>query len=204
MARTADTWCSVTQALIDEWKLARDTWPDYFPTGNVPPVDDESYRIFSETLNDAENRSRLYNPVVDGSVTYKMFIMTFNDDLQTVEADLLYLDSYWGNNFIVQGAWWFDGEPASAWEDPDHVWAGTALQIGMQYDYNTDEPPLITGIAGTPKEPLRNNLFLFMPDIVVYDENGDVVSVTPPTSNADLRDINLLLGQTPRNFAWSS
>jgi len=33
------------------------------------------------------------------------------------------------------------------------------------------------------------------------DENGDEVSRTPPSSNADLRDINLLSGQSPRRFA---
>jgi len=39
-----------------------------------------------------------------------------------------------------------------------------------------------------------------MPDIVEYDENGDEISRTPASSNADLMDINLLGGQVTRDF----
>jgi len=39
-----------------------------------------------------------------------------------------------------------------------------------------------------------------MPDVVAYDENGDVVSATPATSTADLRDINIVMGQAQRIF----
>jgi len=186
--------------MIEEWKLARDTWPNYTPTGNVPEVNVETYQIFNRTLNDATNRARLYGTVNFVGADNNLFIFTFTGSLQEARDDLLYLEGYWGNNFIIQGAWWFDGEPASACADPQNARAGKALHAGMSYTYDAQDPPMITGVSGTPTEPLNANLYQFMPPINTYDENGDLISSIPPTSNADLRDINLIAGQTPRMF----
>ena len=39
-----------------------------------------------------------------------------------------------------------------------------------------------------------------MPDRVEYDSEGNVVNTIPASSNADLRDIALVYGQSPREF----
>jgi hypothetical protein len=64
-------------------------------------------------------------------------------------------------------------------------WYDTGIQGGMQPPLIENDPP-----TGTPFYPIPNNAYLFMPDL-----DG-----IPPTSNADLRDINLLFGQHPRDF----
>jgi hypothetical protein len=70
-----------------------------------------------------------------------------------------------------------------------------AVIIDPENPPDPPDPP-----TGNPIYPIPNNLYLFMPDIVEYDENGNEISRTPATSNDDLRDINLLVGQEPRDF----
>ena len=48
---------------------------------------------------------------------------------------------------------------------------------------------------------LHPQAWRLMPDVVTYDSEGNVTSTIPASSNADLRDINLLMGQSPRQFA---
>ena len=73
-------------------------------------------------------------------------------------------------------------------------------QAGTQWEL--DEEGERTGnVTGTPIYPIPAQAWRIMPPVNVYDENGDLVSSTPATSNADLRDINLLAGQAPRRFA---
>lgn len=48
---------------------------------------------------------------------------------------------------------------------------------------------------------LHPDAWRLMPDVVTYDSEGNVTSTIPASSNADLRDINLLMGQSPRDFA---
>lgn len=75
--------------------------------------------------------------------------------------------------------------------------------------YLTDTYPTQIIVLGVWREdgtqvnayPINANAWRVMPDVVEYDENGDVLSTTPATSNADLRDINLLFGQQPRDFS---
>ena len=62
-------------------------------------------------------------------------------------------------------------------------WNDTGIQGGMQPGENEGDPP-----TGTPFYPIPNNAYLFMPE-----EDG-------ATSNADLRDVVLMMGQAPRDF----
>jgi hypothetical protein len=61
----------------------------------------------------------------------------------------------------------------------------TGVQLGQ--DYNNSNPPQL---VGTPTYPIPANAWETMPPL-----DG-----VPATSNADLRDINLLSGQAPRIF----
>lgn len=48
---------------------------------------------------------------------------------------------------------------------------------------------------------LHPDAWRLMPDRIEYDSEGNVTNTIPASSNADLRDINLLMGQSPRAFA---
>jgi hypothetical protein len=181
--RWGNAWLSANQTVIDEY-VNRKQIEDAGGTYTYPddgPMDDESYRIFNESKSDTAVVERLFEPVENGGNTYKLF--SYNTDNKDFRNDIDYLEATWGNDVQCQGSWWFDN----------------GLQGGMRYD-DDDQSPTFGQPIGNPIYPIPNNLFLFMPDIVEYDENGDEISRTPPTSNADLRDINLLVGQVPRDF----
>lgn len=76
----------------------------------------------------------------------------------------------------------------TAW--PGHLiavgaWNMNGTQVGTQYTY--DDDGIITGVTGTPVYPIHAQAYRFISDAA--------------TSNADLKDINLLQGQSPRIFA---
>ena len=179
--RWGNAWLSAEQAVLDEFRRRRDienaggTYT--YPTDG--PMDDESYRIFNEAKGDNVVVERLFNVVQNAGKTFKLF--SYNTTDTSFKTDIDYLESRWGNDVECQGSWWYD----------------SGIQGGMQPPVDPDVDPTPTG---SPFYPIRNNLYLFMPDIVVYDENGNEISRTPATSNADLRDINLLGGQQPRDF----
>jgi hypothetical protein len=56
------------------------------------------------------------------------------------------------------------------------------------------------GTTGDPVYPIPDDAYELMPDRVTYDEDGNETSRTPATSNDDLRDVNILAGQAPRDF----
>ena len=179
--RWANCWLSANQNVLDEYKRRKqieDAGGTYtYPTDG--PMDDETYRIFNDSRGDGDVVERLFKPVVNGPDTFKLF--SYNTTNLSFKADIDYLELTWGNDVQCQGSWWYD----------------SGIQGGMQPPVDPEVDPTPTG---TPFYPIRNNLFLFMPDIVVYDEDGNEISRTPATSNADLRDINLLGGQVPRDF----
>ena len=179
--RWGNAWLSANQDVLDEYRNRKQI-EDAGGTYTYPddgPMDDETYRIFGESKGDDAVVERLFKPVVNGPDTFKLF--SYNTTDTGFKDDIDYLELTWGNDVQCQASWWYD----------------SGIQGGMQPPVDPDTDPTPTG---TPFYPIRNNLFLFMPDIVEYDENGDEISRTPASSNADLRDINLLGGQVTRDF----
>ena len=176
MARIGNVWISAGELLIDEYRARRQAEAAGDPyTG---PMDDESYRIITEAQNDQDVVGGIFKTAVNNDYTYKLFNYTKKGSA-SVKEDIDYLYETWGNDARPIGSWWFD----------------TGIQGGMQPGANPEDPP-----TGYPFYPIPNNAFLFMPDIVEYDEEGNEISRTPATSNDDLRDVLLMLGQHPRDL----
>jgi hypothetical protein len=146
------------------------------------PMDDTSYAIMN-TFADLFVVGPMYEAVPDeDDEIFRMYGMNFPTEEEAIDA-MDYLYANWaGNQINILGAW-----------DED-----TGLQMGVTYTYDAEGD--ITGTTGTPYYPIPIKAYLVMPPVIVYDENGDEVSNTPATSNADLRDINLIAGQHPRDF----
>ena len=80
----------------------------------------------------------------------------------------------------------------------DHIaeqWLGHFIVIGA---WNWDGTQV--EIAGQIVYPVHAQAWRLMPDVIEYDVGGNETSRTAATSNSDLRDINLLQGQSPRDF----
>jgi len=111
-------------------------------------------------------------PTIGGN-TYHAYSIYFKSNVTSVvRTEFDYLAAEYPSQFFILGAWMKDGRQAGVKKD------GT----------------------GTPVYPIHANAWRIMPDVVVHDEDGNVISTTLATSNTDLRDINLLAGQSPRNF----
>lgn len=92
---------------------------------------------------------------------------------RTVEQatdDLTYLDEAWPNPMV---------DVYGMWE------VSTGVQVGTE---------------GVPTYAIPSDCYKVMADIVTYDDDGNETSRTVASSNADLRDENLLCGQAPRIF----
>jgi hypothetical protein len=148
------------------------------------PMDDESWAILNGMFDVSVVQPMYETKTVNGQNPFTLFTMNFLTAQEATDS-MDYLDATWpGQQIEIEGAW-------------DET---TGLQLGLTYTYDNQDPPEIDGIAGTPVYPIPVDAYTLMPPVIVYDENGDVVSSTPATSNADLRDINLVYGQTPRIF----
>ena len=148
------------------------------------PMDDQTFKYLS-TAADLDTVQNIFNSFDFGGKTYKMFSI-YVEGTAAVQNAVNHLTTNYPDHCIVAGAWWWDGR-----------------QVGTEWewDYTDPENPVKTGgTTGTPTYTINPNTYRLMPDVVTYDENGDEVSRTPATSNADLRDINILQGQEPRRF----
>ncbi len=177
--RWGNVWLAVNQEILDEFRRRRQieaAGGEYtYPVDG--PMDDRSYEIFLNAKGDNAVVERLFKPVNNQGEILKLF--SYNTPNRDFRDDIDYLEDTWGLDIRAVGAWWFDN----------------GLQGGMRPAADPADPP-----EGTPIWPIPNNLYLFMPDYVEYDQDGNEISRTPATSNDDLRDINLLYGQTPRDF----
>ena len=145
------------------------------------PCDDRSYAILN-TFYDNETVQDMYKVKGSGNNAFVVYGLNF-DTLEQAESDILYLNDEWPKPQVATyGAWDIE----------------TGLQVGIKYDYN--EEGEIVGTTGTPTYPIPSDCYKIMPDLVVYDESGDEISRTPASSNSDLRDINIVAGQSPRIF----
>ena len=125
--------------------------------------------------HDGMTVSQLFNQVQKNGKAYSLFSIYPDADRVTPEA-VTAMQTALGDNFEILG-----------------VWTMTGMQFGTSID---EEDTLV----GTPTYPIPADAYLVMPDIVQHDMDGNEVSRIPATSNADLRDLNLLSGQAPRQF----
>ena len=139
-----------------------------------------------QKVHDVAVVQRLFREFTAGGKTYKLFSLYLNNS-QAAQDLFDKLQTNFPQDFAIVGVWHMDGR-----------------QAGTQWELDGEGVP--TGnVTGTPAYPIHAQAYRFMPDIVEYDENGDVVSTTPASSNADLRDINILQAdfgmQAPRRFS---
>ena len=177
--KTANIWIAFTSQALTAFKarrLAEQEGDTY--TG---PMDEETYKIMS-LMQSSDNRQRLYKSPTIASKTYHLFSLDITGNLAAAKDAIDLVTDRWPDHIIMIGAWWFD----------------TGLQAGTSYTY--DEEGEVTGITGTPAYPIHSAAWRLMPDVITYNADGTVDTVTPATSNADLRDINLVAGQAPRIF----
>lgn len=176
MSRLGNAWLATEQAVIDDFVARRESENSDPPGTYVSDMDDETYRIMSETLEAAETVDRTFKPVNTGDKTYKLFSYYMRGTIE-VKQDIDYLVD--NNDMTAIGSWWFD----------------TGIQGGMQPAVDPEDPP-----TGTPFYDIPNNAWMFMPDITVYDANGNPVGTIVAEDNSDLRDTHLMLGQVPRDL----
>ena len=171
----ANVWLAMSTQARDEFRARRQQGDQY-----SGPMDDDTYYVLDK-MSDQEVVSGLFATPTLGGKTYITFSVYLPGEARVQKA-IDYLTERWPGHFIVVGAWFMDGR-----------------QAGTQWEL--DEEGERTGnVTGTPIYPIPAQAYRIMPPINVYDENGDLVSSTPATSNAQLVDVNLLAGQAPRRF----
>ena len=210
--KTYNIWLAISDAaqdvVLEYLRWDTETQGEY--TG---PLRRRSQRL-CEYMQDETNRRRLFSkPTLAGTV-YNLWSIDFEDDptvLQEVEDEILYLQGEYPNQISVLGAWKADGAMVGCQlvltEVPNPDYVGEPFMIpnpdfnddpeSPDYDPRTEirnplwVPETITerSQTGTPRYPLPNFLWQFLPA-----EDG-------ATSNADLRDVNLLFGQAKRVFS---
>lgn len=169
-----------------------DLWLALSQTGKdtlIPLLDDAEYdgphltavKIFRKVINLAGIERMYKTPTINSKVWY-LYSVVFNDlsgdAKQKAQDAISYLETNYPGNFVVVGAWKWDG-----------------LQVGQQWELDQDGNRT-GGVTGTPTYPLHPRLIDFMPDVWDYTdpENPALVPAT------DLADVRLVQGQAPRRF----
>jgi len=165
----------------------------------------------------------LFKPWTNAQGTFNLWSITFDDSkavLQEIRDEILYLIDQYPNRIQIVGAWKGDGAMVGCQlvltEVPNPDYVGEPFEIpnpDYQPDPGTPEEPrddydpretirnpawvpetiVERSQSGTPTFPIPNWLWRFMPD----DADGNPTA----TSNADLTDVNVLYGQSPRVFS---
>ena len=181
MSKYANLWLALSSQALTEFRNRRTQGDSY--TG---PMDDETYRILDK-MSDQEVVKGMFKSPTIGGKTYNLFSVYLEGTAKAARA-IEKLTTDWPTHFFVIGAWWMDGR-----------------QIGTEWEIDEDELSETYGqrtgnVTGTPVYPIPAAAWRIMPDVVTYDSEGNEASRIPATSNADLRDINVLQGQQPRRF----
>jgi hypothetical protein len=141
------------------------------------PLTSRQIRLFKYMQDDALRRSMYASATLQGT-TYNLWSIDFDTSkstLQSIQDEIDGLIAQYPNQIAIVGAWLMDGRQAGTqWADEER-----------------------TATTGTPVYPIPNWLWRFMPQLL--DGDGNPLP-TQPSSNADLQDVNLLFGQTPRIF----
>lgn len=141
------------------------------------PVTDTEHKIFDRMADFVTVERMFKRPTVVGKV-WHLFSLNFRGSAKAKDA-LDFIAANRPGHFVIVGAWWWDGR-----------------QVGTEWELDQDGVP--TGsITGMPMYPIHPQTIKFMPDIVEYDEDGNVISTTPATV---VTDVNLIQGQKDRRF----
>jgi hypothetical protein len=163
----------MSRSNVNLWLAMSQQAVDAYKAYPDSPMDERTHLVLSK-MHDENVVRGLFPPVTVGSKTYRLFSLYFHASEAAKEA-IDTMTELWPGHFIVIGAWWFDGR-----------------QVGTKMEDDV--------LVGDPVYPVHAQAYRFMRDKVTHDEDGNVTSTTPPTSNNDLEDVNLLLGQSPRTF----
>lgn len=208
MSNKVNVWMALSAQAITEFKAKRSQGDDYTGT-----MDDETFRIL-QLMSDTDVVQGMFNSPTFGEKTYSLFSL-YIPGTSEVKNALDYLEEKWPGHIVVIGAWWFDGRQAGMTFVYGEVEQDVIGEITPgEYDPETGEeitPPVqgiigtemvmqITGVEGDPLYPIHTQAYKLMPDTVTYDGGGVEIGRVPASSNSDLRDINLLAGQSPRSF----
>lgn len=126
-----------------------------------------------EMMHDAEVVRGLFKTFTAGGKTYKLFSI-YVDEAKDARDLFDKLQANYPQDFAIVGVWKTD----------------TGLQGGTNYDEDGET------VIGTPSYPIHAQAWRFMPDTYT----GDPPVAVSATSNASLRDVNLLVGQEQRRF----
>lgn len=135
------------------------------------PLSNRQRRLF-QYMQDDTTRRRLFKPTTLAGTTYNLWSIDFADDAETLRLVRDELDALMA-------------------QYPNQIgilgaWRKDGRQVGASYDEQGNR-------TSEAAYPIPNWLWRFMPD----DADGNPTA----SSNADLRDINLLYGQSPRDFS---
>lgn len=158
--------------------VTRLTWNEEVQGEYTGPVTDRQAKLF-RYMADRETTQALFRNATIGAFKWTLWSVYFplslgSNVLQIIQDELDNLAVTYPTQFIIVGAWRWDGR-----------------QVGTRW--NSDR----TDVTGTPTYPIHPRLIDLMPDEVTYDAEGNEVSRVRPTG---LSDVNLLLGQSPRRF----
>jgi hypothetical protein len=179
VSNIVNLWVALSQQGLDEYKAKRAAIRD--GTEYTGPMDNKTFKILS-AMADTDTVQRMFKTVAAGGKVYTLFSL-YAEGTTSAQNALDYLQEKWPNHFLVIGCWWMDGR-----------------QCGTEWEYDASGN-LTGGVTGAPLYPIHAQAWKTMPDIVEYDASGNEISRVAATSNADLRDINVLQGQEPRRFA---
>jgi hypothetical protein len=197
MNNTVNLWIALSQQALDEFKTYR-TDPDAYSGPMTPQI----YKGLSK-MSDTDGVQKLFSTPTIGGKVYSIFSLYFNVDRDERAKDFIdYMTSEWPTHFIVIGAWWVhDGRQVGT---QFAIGGGeqllTEIPTSAKPDTYVEDTPNWYVTTGTPTYPIPTQAYRLMPDTVTYDVDGNETSRTPASSNADLKDINLISGQWPRRF----
>jgi hypothetical protein len=156
--------------MISLWAVVDDTIENDF--GNTDPnAPTPTYDILNTSV-DIQVVQPMYDTKTGLTSPLHLFNMNFATEADANNAVAFLLATWPLEEIEVQGAWYID----------------TGIQMGQEGVYDVEG--VLTGLTGTPAYPIPLDAYELMPPL-----DG-----VPATSNADLRDINVIFGQAPRIF----
>jgi len=186
--------------------LTRLRWDEETQGPYTGPVTDRQHKLFSY-MHDRENTQRLFKQATFGGRVWTVWSVYFDlpgNILQLVKAELDQMLVDYPTQFVVMGAWHWEGNQVGT----EHVYSTrivTKTWSILNPDYQPDpdlpafddrytirvtgdvEEEYVSGHTGTPIYPMHPQILKFMPDV-------DGLPATVVT------DVNLGQGQVHRNF----
>lgn len=210
-------WLGVS---TDLQAIAREslTWDESTQGDYTGPLRNRSRRLF-EYMQDVESRQRIFDTPTLGGRDYKLWSLDFEDDtsvLLLVEEEINHLATQYPNEIAILGAWKADGAMIGCTlvetEVPNPEYTGEPYEIpNPDYDPNYELSEGVENPDYDPRETIRNPAYVpeFLtersqtgtPRVALAPQTWRFQESLGATSNADLVDGNLLLGQSPRIFS---